>query len=414
MAHAAAGGRPKTAAEMGIMVGSPPSRVVDLAAWDKGPDNRWAFQHISEIIPTTVVSRGVGLPRPLVEVSGDVSSVVVDDADSCVTVADVLSATYTDGFIVLTGGEIVHEQYFNEMGPATRHLLMSVSKSMVGTLAGIFVEDGSLHPERPVTDYVPELRMSPGFADAMVRDVLDMTTAIEFSEEYDDPDSEVVAHERAMAWRGPSATAEQGLYAFATTVDRADRRRGELFHYASINADVLGWLIERIAGMRFADVMSEAIWTRLGCDHDALLSVDLKGSAVVNGGFCVTLRDLARFGQMILDGGRANGSQIVPAAWIDDIRYDGNNAVWLPTQYAELWPHGWYRNQWYVTGDDHGSFFAMGVNGQHIWIDPTTRVVIVKLSSQPKSVDVPATALALRAMEAIARTEKFSSTAEPI
>jgi CubicO group peptidase (beta-lactamase class C family) len=388
---------------MGIMVGSPPSRVIDLAAWDKGPDNRWAFQHIGEIIPTAVVSRGGGTPRALDIGRGDLSSVVVDDDGGPVSVAEVLRRTYTDGLLVLHDGDVVHEEYFNGMGPNTHHLLMSVSKSLTGTLAGILVADGRLRPESPLVDYLPELRESPGYAAATVRHVLDMTAAIVFSEEYDDPDAEVVAHERAMGWRGRSPIAERGVYSFAATIDRADRAAGELFHYASINTDVLGWLIERAAGRRFVEVMSELIWSRLGADHDALLSVDYRGSAVVNGGFCVTLRDLARFGQMVLDGGKVDGSQVVPAAWLDDIRFGGDNGPWQPTRYAEVWPAGWYRSQWYVTGDDHGSYFAIGVNGQHLWIDPTTNVVIVKLSSMPASVDLQATALVLKSMETIAR-----------
>ena len=125
---------------------------------------------------------------------------------------------------------------------------------------------------------------------------------------------------------------------------------------------------------------------------------------MVNGGFCVTLRDLARFGQMMLDGGRANGSQIVPEGWIDDIRSNGDSAVWRPTNYGEVWPGGWYRNQWYVTGDDHGTYFAIGVNGQHIWIDPTTNAVVIKLSSTPVSVDLELAQLAIGAIEAVARS----------
>jgi hypothetical protein len=401
-------GTPPTAAELGIMVGSPPGRVVDLAAWDKGPDNRWAFQHIGEIVPTAVVSRGGDMPRAMAVGDEDLSPVVADDGGSAVSLEKVLRRTYTDGFIVLHRGEIVCERYFNGMGPNTHHLLMSVSKSVVGALIGVFVDDGRIRPESPVVQYLPEMANSPGYADATVRHVLDMTAAIEFSEEYDEPDSEVVAHERAMGWRGGSSVAERGLYAFAQTIGRVDRPHGDLFHYASINTDVLGWIVERVAGRRFVDVMSDLVWSRLGAEHDALLSVDHRGSAVVNGGFCMTLRDLARFGQMMLDGGRANETQIVPPEWIDDIRSGGDNAPWRPTAYAEVWPDGCYRDQWYATGDDHGSFFAIGVNGQHLWIDPTTRVVIVKFSSQPQSVDEGMAALSLRALEAVARSFRLS------
>lgn len=395
---------PATAAEMGIMVGSPPSRIVDMVRWDKGPDNRWAFQHIGEIIPTAAISRGGGAPSVFPEARRDVSEIVFEHGETRTTVADALAATYTDAFVVLVDGAFVFEGYWNGMEPDTRHLLMSVSKSVTGTLAGVLVADGRLRPDALVVDYVPELADSPGFADATVRHVLDMTTAIQFSEDYDDPDAEVATHEAACAWRDRTPVAEDGLYAFAQTIQRVDRAHGELFHYASINTDVLGWLIERASGRRFVDFMSEALWSKLGAEHDALISVDHRGSAVANGGFCITARDLARFAQMVLDGGRCDGAKIVPAEWIDDIRCNGQNSAWAPTAHGSIWPAGSYRNQWYVTGDDHGSFFAIGVNGQHIWIDPTTRAVVVKLSSVPDSVDIGLAELALGAIEAVARS----------
>jgi hypothetical protein len=400
-----AGELPKTAAEMGIMQGSPPERLIDMSKWDKGPDNRWAFQHISEIIPTANISRGTGVPSELHRTPQDLSGLVfkTDDGKK-MTVNEMLNATYTDGFIVLHNGKVVFEKYYNGMKPDTRHLLMSVSKSVTGTLAGILVMDGRLNPDAKIIEYIPELKNSQGFADATVREVLDMTTSIVFSEDYDDPNAEIVSHEEATAWRGRTPLAEKGLYAFAQTIKKDKREHGELFHYASINTDVLGWLIERASGQRYIDFMSDTIWSKLGAEHDAHISVDYLGSAVANGGFCITLRDLARFAQMVLDDGYYNGKQIVSSGWIDDIRFNGKNSAWKPTKYGKIWPNGFYRNQWYVTKDNQGSFFAIGVNGQHIWINPTNRVVIVKFSSLPKSADVESGGIAISGMDAIARS----------
>jgi len=398
---------PKTAAELGIMQGSPPQRTIDIAQWDKGPDNRWAFQHISEIIPVANISRGSGKATSLRVAPKDLSGLKFQALDGMeMTVQDMLVRTYTDGFIVLHEGDVVYEKYFNAMTPSTRHLLMSVSKSLTGTLAGLLVHDGRLNPDAMVTDYLPELLDSPAYGTATVRQVLDMTTALVFSEDYADPNAEVVAHEAATAWRGENAEGSQdGVYSFANTIKKDDARpHGQQFQYASINTDVLGWLIERTSGQRFSDFMSNTIWSKLGADHDGQISVDYKGSAVANGGFVLTLRDLARFSQMVLDDGFYNNQQIVPSGWVDDIRFNGNNEAWKPTQYSEIWPNGFYRNQWYVTGDDNGTFFAVGVNGQHIWINPTTRVVIVKYSSLPLSADKENIALGWSAMDAISRS----------
>lgn len=397
--------RPKTAAEMGIMQGSPPNKRIDLSKWDKGPYNRWAFQHISEIIPVANISRRSGNPSVLSRTPRDLGGFVFKNVDGKkMTVSEMLTATYTDGFIVLHHGKIVFEKYYNGMTPRTRHLLMSVSKSLTGTLAGKLVMDGRLNPNAKLVDYIPELKNSPGFAEATVREVLDMTTSIVFREEYDNPNSEVVAHEKATAWRGRgSALAAKGVYAYANSIKKGKRAHGKQFHYASINTDVLGWLIERASGQRFVDFMSATIWSKLGAEHDAHMSVDYHGSAIANGGFVITLRDLARFSQMLLDDGYYNGQQIIASGWIDDIRFNGKNSAWKPTSYAKIWPNGFYRNQWYVTKGVHGSFFAAGVHGQIIWINPTTRVVVVKFSSTPKAVDKKAAANSFAGMEAIAK-----------
>lgn len=398
---------PKTASELGIMQGSPPQRTIDISKWDKGPDNRWAFQHISEIIPVANISRGSGPAASLRVTPKDLSGLKFQAQDGTeMTIHNMLTQTYTDGFIVLHEGDVVYEKYFNAMTPSTRHLLMSVSKSLTGTLAGSLVHDGRLNPEAMVTDYLPELVDAPAYGIATVRQVLDMTTALVFSEDYADPNAEVTAHEAVTAWRGENAEGSQdGVYAFAKTIKKDDSRpHGKQFQYASINTDVLGWLIERASGQRFSDFMSDTIWSKLGADHDGQISVDYKGSAVANGGFVLTLRDLARFSQMVLDDGYYNNQQIVPSGWVDDIRFNGNNEAWKPTHYHEIWPDGFYRNQWYVTGDDNGTFFAVGVNGQHIWINPTTRVAIVKYSSLPLSADKENIALGWSAMDAISRS----------
>jgi CubicO group peptidase (beta-lactamase class C family) len=400
-------GRPMTAAEMGIMQGIPPSRTIDISAWDKGPDNRWAFQHISEFLHVANVSRGSGPAAPLGLALQDLSGLQFESLEGQqMTVADMLVQTYTDGFIVLQNGDVVLEKYFNGMTPNTRHLLMSVSKSVTGTLAGILVNDGRLDPTAPISEYLPEMVASTGYKDTTVRQVLDMTTSIVFSEDYADPNSEVVAHEASSAWRGADAPgAAEGIYAFAQTIQKdPSRPHGQQFHYASINTDVLGWLIERASGQRFSDFMSDRIWSKLGADHDGHMTVDYKGASAAAGGFVFTLRDLARFGQMVLDDGYYNGQQIVPSGWVDDIRFNGDNSAWKPTSYSKIWPDGFYRNQWYVTKDDHGSFFAVGVNGQHIWINPTTRTVIVKFSSLPVSADKENIMLGWAAMDAISRS----------
>lgn len=133
---------PKTAAEMDIMQGSPPSRMIDIARWDKGPDNRWAFQHISEIIPVAMISRGSGKPTDLSGTMIDIARLSFKDhKNEDMTIREMLDLTYTDGFIVLHEGATVFEEYYNGMRSETLHLLMSVSKSVTGSMVGKLVEE---------------------------------------------------------------------------------------------------------------------------------------------------------------------------------------------------------------------------------------------------------------------------------
>ncbi len=403
----------KTAAEMGLMAGSPPAdeKLVTRENWGHAPANRWAFQHASEILHTANISRGSGPVAALAQEPRNISLLGFDDSQGEQTnVQALLHESYTDGFIVLREGAIIFETYLNGMRPDTKHILQSVSKSVTGMLAGALVHNGRLDPNAQVTDIIPELAES-AYGDATVRQVLDMTVSVVWREEYDDPESEVSVHESAMLWADRDEVSRAGDYSFLTTLKKDERKHGELFHYASCNTDVLGWLIERTSGQRFADFFSDQIWSKLGADHDSYITVDERGSPAANGGFAMTLRDLARFGQMVLDEGRFNGAQVVPSGWILDTRHNGDNAAWRPHPWADATdtPNGFYRNQWYVTGKERGVYFAVGVYGQLLWIDPTTRVVIAKCSSWDEPVNLKYAGDALLAVDAVARALADSS-----
>lgn len=376
--------RPLTAQEYNLMQDFPPpaDRLVNLENWQDPPFNRWAFQHVSNLMPTAQISRGGTSVAQFERAHADLSRIRVKSNDQEITVAQVLESTYTDGLIVLKDGAIVTEKYYNHMTPHTKHLLMSVSKSLTGTLVGILVEAGKVDPDAPIIEYVPELKSS-GYGAATVRNALDMKASVVYREIYDDPDSHVQQHERAAGWRPPRDGELVGNYQFLTTLEQ-DGEHGERFQYCSASTDVLGWVLERASGTSFAELFSREIWTKLGAEHDAYVTVDGFGSPFFNGGINATLRDLARFGQMMLQDGLFNGQHVCPSAWIDDTRNNGDTSAWSHNPiWPQFYPQGNYRNQWYNTKDDHRAYFAVGVHGQHIWIDPIAGVVIVKVSTQP-------------------------------
>jgi hypothetical protein len=171
---------------------------------------------------------------------------------------------------------------------------------------------------------------------------------------------------------------------FPTLVN--DGEHGGPFRYRSILTDVLGWVLERAGGGRLHELIARELWQPMGAEFDAEITVDGHGNAMADGGICATLRDVARFGQLILDGGQAGGQQIVPAGWIEDtIRGapDGAQAFGAAAGPASNPSGAHYRNCWWVDDPAVPFLHASGINGQHVFVHGTAQVVVVKLSTWP-------------------------------
>jgi len=296
----------------------------------------------------------------------------------------------------------VHEWYVDAAVEIEPHIVFSVSKSISATLAGVLVEQGRLDPARPVIDYIPELAGS-GYADASVQQVLDMAVRIEFDEDYLATEGIFVDYRTATAWH-PCAVDEidQNLQDFLCTIGRAEGEHGEMFQYRSPNSDLLGWIIERVSGERFASFFSRHLWAPLGAEADAYITVDRKGAPRTAGGICVRPRDLLRFAELVRNRGYANGRQVIPATWIDDCSEGGSHEAWQRGESAKEFPDGCYRNKWYQTGDAHRTLLAIGIHSQWIYIDPVAEVTIVKLSSQDEPLKLELDAVNLDAFAQIA------------
>jgi len=392
---------PATATDLGLMVGSPPDpgQLVTTASWQEGPKNRWAFQHVGELVPSAVVSRGSGPVLPLVPAPEDLSAVLVDAVEGSSTLEGFLQDTYTDGFLVLRDGGILHERYFNGMRPESRHLLQSVSKSLCGVLAGALVESGAVDLGATVSTYVPELWDS-AFGDATISQLLDMTAAVEFNEDYADPDSDVQAQDRAAGWRPRRIDDPESSYAFLGTL-RSSGGHGRSFQYCSATTDALAWVLERATGRRYPELLSDELWSRIGAEHDAFVTVDEAGFALANGGVSVSLRDLARFGHLVLSGGSVGEHRACSADWIAGIRAGADPKLMKGTAFAEEFPQGSYRAQWWVTGGETDAIEGRGIFGQYLWIDPAANVVIAKLSSLPAALAPGVTAAHHRAFASV-------------
>ncbi len=375
--------------KLGWMVGSPPppDKVI---RWADGsfytfPKFRWTFSHGRELGATSNVSRGVEAPSVLPrEERKDIDAITFVPLGKTepMTWAQSLSANYTDGIVVLHKGRIVYERYFGALGPHGQHAGHSVTKSFFGTIGAMLVAEGKLDPNAKVEQYIPELKDS-GFGSATVRQVLDMTTSIKYSENYADPKAEVWDHVRAgnVLPRPPGYQGPKTFYEFLKTVG-PEGEHGQAFAYKTVNSDVLGWLIRRVTNKSVGENLSERIWSKLGMEQDAYISIDTEGTEFAGGGLYTGLRDLARFGEMMRNDGKFNGQQVVPKAVVDDVRKGGDKQHFAKAGYATL-PGGSYRNMWWVLNNADGAYSARGIHGQALYIDPKAEMVIARYASFP-------------------------------
>ena len=387
-----------------------PGAPVTAYNWQDPPFNRWAFWHTGEILPTYPVPRGDGPARvlPASATAVDLFGVpVARTGGSASTAGEVLDETFTDAYAVLQDGELVAEWY-GPLGAADRpHALMSVSKSVVGCVAAVLIDRGQLDPQALVTTYVPELGAS-GYAGAVVRDVLDMRSGVAFLEEYSNPQSDIRQMDEWIGWDGPDAGEPGGLYRFLATL-QAEAPHGSRFLYRSSESDVLGWVCERAAGKPMAELVSALVWAPMGAEHEARLLHDGRGTAVHDGGLCATARDVARFGQMLLDGGavpdEGGGTRrVVPPRWLRDgwaVDADVRGAFAASPAEAAF-PGGWYRNQfWFRPGAYGDVLLGLGIHGQMVHVSRRTSTVCVKFSSWPQAQNPAYLEDTLRAFDAV-------------
>ena len=249
-------------------------------------------------------------------------------------------------------------------------------------IAALLQAEGLLDPGALVTAYVPELA-GTAFADASLRQVMDMTIGVKYSEDYTDPEADVRTYGRAagMAPQPPGYDGPRTIFAFLQGLKK-EGQHGQAFAYKTCNTEVLSWVVQRITGQSFASLVSERIWQKIGAEEDAYVLVDSIGMAMAGGGLNTSLRDLARVGEMMRLDGVYNDQQILPRAVVDDIRAGADRDHFAKAGVATL--PGWsYRNMWWVSHNNLGAYAARGIHGQTLWIAPGADLVIARYASHP-------------------------------
>ncbi|MDI2034904.1 serine hydrolase domain-containing protein [Paenarthrobacter nitroguajacolicus] len=347
-----------------------------LDSWQEGPHNRWAFAHLGELIPTAAVTRR--FPATPAGTTERLETLGMQG------LRQRLEESYTDAFLVIQGNQVIAEYYRPGFAPDDLHLVMSISKSLCGLVIGALVDSGEIDPSARAVDYVPEL-IGSAYDGPSVQAVLDMAVAVDYREDYLDPASEVQTHDRSAGWRTRRDGDPTDTYAFLTTLT-GPGSTGEpaRFQYCSANTDVLAWIIERVTGLRYADALAKYLWSRIGADRDATITVDAAGFGFANGGVSCTARDLARVGRLMLDGGKGPGGRVASEAWVRAILAGGDPDAMEDSSFTALHPGGSYTRQWWCTGNERGNVTGIGIHGQYLWLDPLSDTVIVQLSTWPE------------------------------
>ena len=317
------------------------------------------FSHMNILFFNAPMSRGDGPVSPLPQ--GPAYDLPAD-------VQDWIAARSVTGLVILKNGQMVHESYYLGTGPDDLRISWSLSKSFLSALTGILLAAGTIENiDAPVTQYAPEL-IGSAYDGATLRNVLQMSSGVEFDEDYLDFWSDINRMGRVLALGGT-------LNTFASGLDQQFAAPGAAWHYNSFDTHVLGMVIAGAAGRPVRDLMAEKIMIPLGLEAAPYYLTDGAGVDFVMGGLNLRTRDYARFGQMIAQGGQWQGQQIVPADWID--------AATLPTAKTTPDQYGYGYQWWIPPGFDPAEFTGIGIYGQYIYINRLLNVVIAVNAADP-------------------------------
>ena len=328
----------------------------------------------------------------------------VDGRGGARTTLDALAADCgLDGLVVLHRGRVIHERWLR-MRPQDLHATASVSKAILGLVAGTLAARGVLDLARRADACVPELA-GTAMGDATLQQLLDMQAAVARPSMADRPgmvggQDGGVYELLGLLPRAPGAPADFYDWMLAKPRHGAP---GERFYYDNGQVEAVAWAIRRVTGAPIAELVGELLWAPMGAERDAWYACDETGAEMTSGGLAATLRDLARLGETMRRGGEANGRQVVPEAVVADTRRGGDRALFAASDFGPRMPGASYRNLWWIAHDPFDGFHAVGRYGQRVYIAPRAEVVVAYVGSMEGPPPNPNDALLVRACHSVAK-----------
>ena len=375
-----------------IMKGSPPpiEYQVTLDNWRKYPFNSWSFVNVRNLIPTSPIinnpDKEVILQKQLI----DIDDLVIDHKNTSYKLKEIFKICDTDAFLVMHKGKIKFEFYDKFTRFNTPHIIFSVSKSLTSLLTGILVEKKVININNYISHILPETK-GTAYEDATVRNVLDMSIASGFIEDYTGQAEIFKKYRSSTGWDLPETNSTQtvkGLHDFLCSMPKSNQKHGKKYHYCSPHSDLLGWIIERASGENYSKIMADLLFKKAGINHEANVTVDKWGASRAAGGISVSPYDLLLLSELVRNHGSNKNGQVIPAAWIEDFVNNKNNNSYLNQDNLERFPNGNYRSKWYQTGFKDNEYCAIGIHGQNIWINPQKEITIVRMSSASDPINI--------------------------
>ncbi len=381
---------------------------VDASNWDVAPFNAFTFTRTERIFPTLIISPGTEPYAPLVyrQKQVDMALLMVTDpatGDSISAQRLLSDRIRNSGLILIHKGKIIHESYRNGLARNVRHIGMSASKSFIGMLTQIAMQQGLLNEHDLVSKYVPEVSDKKAWGDVTVRHILDMRDGMKFVEDYEDPDSDVRRQDRAIGWRARRDGDPQGLRDFVRqNLNEKVYRAGKVFNYASIQTDILGMVIEGSSGVPLEEFFETEFWSRLGAEFPAGMGTDGFGQPIVQGTISMTLPDLARAAMLILNRGQNHrGEQIVSQDFFTDLLTPNLELADAFSFFDPAASDAHYRSQFWVNDTRNQQFLMNGVHGQIAFFDYKRDFAMVGFGSYPVAVSPLLTASQFTLLDAI-------------
>lgn len=333
------------------------------------------YRNIDRLFPSRVIKADDSV-RELPDSDASIDGLTFEVDDESYDIFDYLALNNVTGLVVLKDGKVVYETYQRGNDRDTRWMSMSIAKSISSTLAGMAIKDGLIDGlDAQVVDYVPALKGS-AYDGVSLRNILMMSSGVAWNETYTDVNSD-----RRDLLRAQIAQEPGGAMEVMAGLSRA-AEPGSANNYSTGETQILAEVIHGAIDRPLADYLSEKLWQPYGMESDATWWLESPDGVEIGGsGISATLRDYARFGQFMLEGGEVDGESLLPDGWIEEATQPTTLSGGEDLDYGYMWWTGWTA----PSREDH-AYSAVGIQGQYVYVNPAHDIVIAQNAAEPKPV----------------------------